>query len=71
QKLSFFRHFSPFFSHVPSTRDASSKTQKLTKKAQIFDSVRKSPTCSNKSDQSFIVDIKTHSLWNFLALAPG
>ncbi|HLP96443.1 MAG TPA: hypothetical protein VK168_20520, partial [Saprospiraceae bacterium] len=41
--------FPPFFTFFQSRNSgyASSKTQKLTKKAQIFDSVRKSPTCSN------------------------
>ncbi|HLP93669.1 MAG TPA: hypothetical protein VK168_06510, partial [Saprospiraceae bacterium] len=40
--------FSPFFTFFQSRNSgyASSKTQKLTKKTQIFDSVRKSPTCS-------------------------
>ncbi|HLP92779.1 MAG TPA: hypothetical protein VK168_02040, partial [Saprospiraceae bacterium] len=41
--------FPPFFTFFQSRNSgyASSKTQKLTKKAQIFDSGRKSPTCSN------------------------
>ncbi len=40
--------FPPFFTFFQSRNSgyASSKTQKLTKKTQIFDSVRKSPTCS-------------------------
>ncbi|MBN8679160.1 MAG: hypothetical protein J0M29_13105, partial [Chitinophagales bacterium] len=40
--------FPPFFTFFQSRNSgyASSKTQKLTKKAQVFDSVRKSPTYS-------------------------